>query len=43
MRFVVEPGTFTFRVDSAETTVTLGGDVAEHRQRNIVATAVEVR
>ncbi len=43
MRFVVEPGTFTFRVDAAETTVTLGGDVAEHRQRNIVATAVEVR
>ncbi len=43
MRFVVEPGAFTFRIDSAEATVTLGGDVAEHRQRDVVATAVEVR
>lgn len=39
MRFVIEPGAFTFRVGDASATVTLGGDVVEHRQRDIVATA----
>jgi beta-glucosidase len=44
MRFVVEPGTFRFSVggasDAAEShaTVELTGDVAEHRQRDVVAT-----
>ena len=42
MRFVIEPGAFTFRVDDAEASVTLTGDVVEHRQRDVVATAVEV-
>ena len=46
MRFVVEPGDFTFSVGSsaadirATQTITLAGDVAEYRQREIVATAV---
>jgi beta-glucosidase len=43
MRFVVEPGSFTFRVGEAEATVELGGDVRELRQRDVVATAVDVR
>jgi len=43
MRFVVEPGAFTFRIDKSETSVTVGGDVVEHRQRDVVATAVDVR
>lgn len=48
MRFVIEPGDFTFSIGSssadirAEKTVTLAGEVAEYRQREIVATRVEV-
>ena len=48
MRFVTEPGAFTFSVGAssadirAEQTVTLGGQVAEFRQREIVATQVGV-
>jgi len=47
MRFVVEPGSFRFSVGAsatdirAEQTVELSGDVAEYRQREIVATRVE--
>jgi len=46
MRFVVEPGQFTFGLGSswadrkAEATVELIGPVAEYRQREVVATAV---
>jgi beta-glucosidase len=46
LRFVVEPGDFTFAVGTsstairAERTVTLAGDVAEFRQRAVVATTV---
>jgi beta-glucosidase len=46
MRFVTEPGAFTFSIGAssadirAEKTVTLGGQVAEYRQREIVATKV---
>jgi hypothetical protein len=46
MRFVVEPGTFTFGAGAsaadirAEQVVELGGDVAEYLQREIVATQV---
>ncbi len=46
MRFVTEPGAFVFSVGGASNTaiqhatVTLGGDVAEYRQREIVATVV---
>jgi beta-glucosidase len=48
MRFVVEPGTFTFSVGAssvdvrATATVELIGDVAEYRQREIRATTVDV-
>ena len=48
MRFVVEPGTFTFSVGvssvdvRASATVTLTGEVAPYRQRAIRATRVEV-
>ena len=48
MRFVTEPGAFTFSVGAssadirAEKTVTLEGQVAEYRQREIVATKVGV-
>ncbi|MET0903649.1 MAG: glycoside hydrolase family 3 C-terminal domain-containing protein, partial [Acidimicrobiales bacterium] len=42
MRFVVEPGTFTFRVGEASVVVELGGGVAEHRQRDVVATRVDL-
>ena len=48
MRFVTEPGAFTFSVGAssadirAEKTVTLDGQVAEFRQREIVATQVGV-
>jgi beta-glucosidase len=48
MRFVTEPGAFTFSVGAssadirAEQTVTLGGTVVEYRQRAIVATRVTV-
>ena len=48
MRFVVEPGAFTFAVGSssrdirAEQRIELGGDVAEYRQRAIVATRYEL-
>jgi beta-glucosidase len=46
MRFVVEPGTFRFGVGSsaadirAEQVVELSGEVADYRQREIVATGV---
>lgn len=49
MRFVCEPGAFTFAVGAswsdirARETVALGGEVVEYRQRDIVATGVEVR
>jgi beta-glucosidase-like glycosyl hydrolase len=49
MRFVTEPGAFTFSVGAssadirAEKTVILDGQVAEYRQREIVATQVGVR
>lgn len=42
MRFVVEPGSFTFRVGDDEAAVTLGGEVVELRQRDVVATAVDI-
>ena len=48
MRFVTEPGAFTFSIGAssagirAEKTVTLDGPVAEYRQREIVTTKVEV-
>ncbi|MFL5587391.1 MAG: fibronectin type III-like domain-contianing protein, partial [Ktedonobacteraceae bacterium] len=48
MRFVTEPGAFTFSIGAssadirAEKTVTLGGQVAEYRQREIVATKVDL-
>ncbi len=41
MRFVVEPGSFTFRCGGSEVTVVLGGDVVEHRQRDVIATAAD--
>ena len=46
MRFVTEPGAFTFSIGAssadirAEKTVTLGGQVVEYRQREIAATKV---
>jgi beta-glucosidase len=48
MRFVVEPGTFTFSVGASATdirateTVTVGGEVAVYRQREVVATMVQI-
>jgi beta-glucosidase len=48
MRFVTEPGAFTFSIGAssadirAEQTVTLDGQVAEYRQREIVGTKVQV-
>jgi len=48
MRFVVEPGGFRFTVGAssadirAEARIELEGDVVEHRQRDVVATAVRV-
>jgi fibronectin type III domain protein len=48
MRFVTEPGAFTFSVGAssadirAEQTVTLGGQIAEFRQREIVSTQVGI-
>jgi beta-glucosidase len=48
MRFVVEPGAFTFSVGAssvdirAEKTVMLDGQVADYRQREIVDTKVEI-
>lgn len=42
MRFVIEPGSFTFRCGGSQATVVLDGDVVEHRQRAIVATAVDL-
>jgi beta-glucosidase len=41
MRFVVEPGAFTFLVGTASATVSLTGGVHPYRQREIVATTVE--
>ena len=49
MRFVTEPGTFRFSVGGSAATakthvhVEVTGEVAEHRQRDIVATRVDVR
>jgi beta-glucosidase len=40
MRFVIEPGAFTFRCATSTVTVVLDGDVVEHRQRDVVATGV---
>jgi beta-glucosidase len=48
MRFVTEPGDFTFSIGAsaadirAEQTVTVNGQVAQYRQREIVDTRVEV-
>jgi beta-glucosidase len=48
MRFVTEPGAFTFSIGAssadirAEKTITLSGQLVEYRQREIVATKVEV-
>jgi len=48
MRFVTEPGAFTFSIGAssadirAEKTVTLGGQIVEYRQREIVATKVAI-
>lgn len=48
MRFVVEPGTFRLEVGASSTdiravgTVELTGEVAEYRQRDVVATAVGI-
>ncbi len=48
MRFVAEPGAFLFSVGAsstdvrAEQTINLVGDVAEYRQREVVATRVEI-
>ncbi|HTK11431.1 MAG TPA: glycoside hydrolase family 3 N-terminal domain-containing protein [Ktedonobacteraceae bacterium] len=49
MHFVTEPGTFTFSVGASSSdiravqTVTLGGEIAEYRQREVVATKVSVQ
>ena len=49
MRFVCEPGAFPFAVGASRTdiraraTVELAGEVAEYRQREIVATDVLVQ
>ena len=46
MRFVTEPGAFTFSVGSssadikAEKTVTLNGEIAEYLQREVIDTTV---
>lgn len=48
MRFVVEPGAFTFSVGSsstdlrAESTVQLDGEIARYRQREIIATTATI-
>jgi beta-glucosidase len=48
MRFVTEPGAFTFSIGAssadirAEKTVILNGQVVEYRQRAVVDTKVEV-
>jgi beta-glucosidase len=48
MRFVTESGAFTFSIGAssadirAEKTVTLGGQVAQYQQREIVATKVDL-
>jgi beta-glucosidase len=42
MRFVIEPGSFTFRCGDESVTVTLAGEVVEHRQRDIVATSADI-
>jgi hypothetical protein len=49
MRFICEPGQFTFAIGAswadirARQVVDLAGDVVEYRQSEIVATAVDVR
>ena len=48
MRFITEPGAFTFSIGAssadirAETTVTLAGQVASYRQREIVETKIDI-
>jgi beta-glucosidase len=42
MRFVIEPGDFTFRCGDSTATVSLGGEVVEHRQREVIATEAVV-
>ena len=48
MRFVTEPGDFAFSVGASsadirgQQVVTLGGPTVEYRQREIVATSVEI-
>ncbi|HEX4203290.1 MAG TPA: glycoside hydrolase family 3 N-terminal domain-containing protein [Ktedonobacteraceae bacterium] len=48
MRFVAEPGAFSFRVGAssadirAEQTITLGGEVLAYQQREIVSTTVDI-
>jgi beta-glucosidase len=48
MRFVIEPGVFTFSIGAswadirAEESVTLGGQAVEYRQSKIVATKVDI-
>jgi beta-glucosidase len=48
IRFVTEPGAFTFSIGAsaadirAEETVTLEGQIVEYKQREIVATKVSV-
>lgn len=49
MRFITEPGAFTFSIGTsstdirAETTITLDGQVVEYQQRTVVDTKVDVR
>lgn len=42
MRFVVEPGTFTFRVDAHEVGVDVRGDIVPLSQRDVIPTQVVV-
>jgi beta-glucosidase len=42
MRFVTEPGSFTFTSGGRATSATLGGDVREFQQRAIVATEISL-
>jgi beta-glucosidase len=48
MRFVVEPGTFTFSIGAsamdirATQTVAIGGEIAGYKQREVVATTVQL-
>ena len=42
MRYVIEPGSFTFHIGEREAIVVLDGDIVEHRQRDVVATEAVV-